>query len=337
MKQADRDYIAKVEASLGPKARQWLENYHSRDLTWYDKFLMNIFADSSKLRPATMEKDRDYLIMVAQQCESQNVKFPRRIGVIQLPLFNAAYIPYTDTMVATQGSIDHEPKPVLHATIGHETGHAKQRWFLIATIIAGVALVEKAYRTLYHYGYDKIEHGGDMSKWRENLLGGLKFLRGWGVWYAAQAAISNLFKPFEYDADHRAATHTNPLFIADALKDSEKRSKIREEYRKNRTLRQKIVKKIINFLYPFDTHPKIEKRIARLEASATQEHRREYEAYHAQLKAEERGVVSQQKVAQTPEIPVNKFTEALPKREASYRGDEKMRADNRGEEAMGLL
>lgn len=268
MVQKTDPYTESLKANLSPKAKAWLESYKPRNLTWVDRFIAMFHGDLATTRPATMEKDEAYLVMLAQQCDAQGVEFPKRVGLYEKPVWNASYVPLTKSFIATEGIVEQMEKSKLHSVIAHEVGHGKQGYRTLLTSVAAYLFTRGAMIGLERRVLPMV--GVDSRHYRDTKPGvdlGIQAAVHAARWYVNLFAISQVSKWFEYDADMREAMYGDPKLAADSLRSlvSDKSVEAYRKYRENRTPAQRIWGVVHDIIFPFSMHPKLEDRIERLE------------------------------------------------------------------------
>lgn len=262
-------YLDSIEASLSSRAKQWLDNYQPRHMNVLDKLLASFSFSTSNMRPATKEKDYTLLLFLAQQCDLQDVKFPKKVTVVKRDSPNAAHVLGTRNYLATEGIGELMEPEQMRAVIAHEVGHGKQGMFGLGLLIGAIYFTDRAIKNTLTYAENKLYPSSIRqkimdSKTASNLYGLASIA---AVWYGMQYVVSALSRQMEYDADRRAALHSSPEAKKAALEAfrSDKADKLYEQDRKKRTTGQKILIKINRILLPFKTHPSLSDRITRLE------------------------------------------------------------------------
>jgi len=169
-------------------------------------------------------------------------------------------------VAVTDGILRLLSREELMGVIGHELSHVKNRDILIGTVAATIA---GAISMLAHMAqWAMIFGGGRSSNDREgNPIGALLMIILAPI--AAMLIQMAISRSREYLADEGGAKMSgNPLYLADALKKLEVKSKQIPMEANNATAHMFIVSPLRGggFTKLFSTHPPMEERVARLEA-----------------------------------------------------------------------
>ncbi len=261
--------------NLSPHARAWVENYKPVAPSGYENFVSSMIGSVQKTRPATLEKDRFLLECLAEQCDRQEVRFPKKVFIAQTHLPNAAYLPMTHSFMATSNIMEVMKPNELRAVIGHEVGHGRQGgWLMLLNIAAGILgslLVTMCLPNLYRKNAaGEVERtprpqGKDIGSLTTRFFRN-GFVREMASWYGITVSMALVQRQFESDADRRGAIYTSPQDMADALKALGNRSnEIRQAEETGKLPSRQVERTLNKLLMPVPNHPSLESRVEKLE------------------------------------------------------------------------